>query len=190
MPLALWDWAACHAARDSTNALRCRVLRIEALCQLGRARDAYNLTASLMRGERLPSSHSSSDVWFQDESAVPLAPPKPLPEFCEAALPGDAVNKDALAVLTNGGIHAAIEAFYGPWVCTQIALARANVLLLMGGVPYLWAGPMPSPGHNMHGDETQKDATDLPEKVSSPLLLQTRTSSFIANLGIVYYLPP
>lgn len=123
-----------------------------------------------MRGERLPSSHGTSDMWFQDEAGVPLAPPTPLPDFCEAALPGAAANKDALALLTSGGIHAEIEAFYGPWACAQIALARARVLLMLGGVPCLWKGPKPPPVLAMHGDNTMT-STDVPEKVGAPYLL-------------------
>jgi hypothetical protein len=169
VPLALWDWAAFHAARDSTRFLRCRILRIEALCALGRVRDAYNLTASLMYGEHLPCPHSSRTMWFRDESGVPLAPPKPLPEFCEAALPGDAKNKNAIALLTNGGIHPVIEAFYGAWVCAHIALARARILLLLGGVPYLWTGPQPTRVGAVKAEKAQLNTASAPEKVRRSL---------------------
>ena len=156
--------------------MRCRLLRIEALCALGRARDAYTFTASLMRGEQLPQPHCSTAMWFQDEAGVPLPPPKPLPDFCEAALPGDAVNKDAVGLLTNGGMHAEIEAFYGPWACAQIALARARVLLLLGGVPCLWTAPKPSPQLAMHN--SSETAPGLSEKVSDLLLLRNPQHRF------------
>lgn len=167
VPLALWDWVACQVARDCTSVLRCRLLRVEALCSLGRARDAYNITMSLMRGEKLPSSHSSNDMWFQDDSGKPLPTAPPLVEFVESLLPGTAENKHAIANIMNGGIHPVIEEFYGPWVCAHIAMARARLLLLLGGIPCLWTGPIQAPLHKTSNGGQQPQAP--PEKVRLPL---------------------
>jgi hypothetical protein len=135
--LSLFEWAAYHVHRSSHATLKCRFLRVEALCALGRLSEAYAVTFGLMHGSELPDSHISRDLTFAgpDGTIPAVAAVQP---FRSTDHPGSVVNKEAVAALAQGRMRQEIASHYGPWVCAQVMCARARVLIALGCVPFQW----------------------------------------------------
>jgi hypothetical protein len=143
--MALWEWAAYHVARNSAQVVRCRVLRVQALCKLGCLADAVDVVVGLMKGLHIPDALCPRDLPLTKQRARPvLNPSVPV---------GATSNTEAVQFLCKGGVLPKVAAEYGPWACAQIAMARAAVLQGLGCHAYAWKHTHPLQGRFLDDNE-------------------------------------
>ena len=160
--LSMWEWAARHVCRSLQQTVRCRIVRVHALCRLGLLREAAAVTAVLMRGTLLPHPDTSRNAVFPVGSSAAAAGVADSHAMLRATLhPGAAGNRAAINDLMCGGVQPAVAAAYGPWACAQVALARVRVLSALACVPYAWEALDPAAASWQSPDDPP------PEKVVS-----------------------
>ena len=81
----------------------------------------------------------------RDEDGKPLVPPE-IPSLSSSLLPGAAPNQPALIALAEAPLAPALDTLYGSWAVAHLNLARAGLLLRLGGFPHLWKATHPQTG--------------------------------------------
>ncbi len=62
-----------------------------------------------------------------------------IPPFNVTAYPGDPSNTPCVQLISEGPVHTAVEALYGPWTVARLALARAAFLQGLGRMATHWS---------------------------------------------------
>ncbi|KAG2453644.1 hypothetical protein HYH02_001857 [Chlamydomonas schloesseri] len=137
--LALWEHVARYVLRSLHGTVLCRLLRVRALVALGLLAEAVEVAGGLMGAAGLPDPTLDSDYVLKDTSGAVVEPIPVLP-YDNALLPGEPGNKAALTHIADTPLAPAVEKLYGSWLVAHLALARAQILMLAGGVPNQWRG--------------------------------------------------
>lgn len=72
--------------------------------------------------------------------------PPEVPSLSSSLLPGAAPNQPALIALAEAPLAPALDTLYGSWAVAHLNLARAGLLLRLGGFPHLWKATHPQTG--------------------------------------------
>jgi hypothetical protein len=159
--LSLWEHVALHATHNTPSLVLARVKRVKALCQLGLLAEAGIVLRGLLQGSTLPGVllHAPQPILGQD-GLGPLQQQQQsegggkgaagntgVAEAGDAAgaaavlnagrWSGHASNAAALA-MADAVLPACVADVYGPWLCGQVAVARAAWLAAAGSVPNCW----------------------------------------------------
>jgi hypothetical protein len=156
--LALWEHVALHATHNTASVVLARVQRVKALCQLGLLAEAVVVLRGVLQGSSLPGLllQAPQPILGQDGTG-PVQQ-----QHLEAGGKGGSGTADAgdvsgAAAVFNAGkwpahasnaamqayiadmvLPACVAAEYGPWLCGQVAVARAAWLAAVGSVPNCW----------------------------------------------------
>jgi hypothetical protein len=145
--IAIWEWAAQHVTRSSRQVVRCRLMRVRALCALGCLADAHAVTTSLMVGARLPDAHCPRDVPIANSR-------KARPRLKSSQSAGADESADAVQLISKGGMPQEVAELYGAWACAQVVMARAAILQALGRYPYPWKETHPLEGRLLDSKDT------------------------------------
>eukprot|EP00892_Ulva_mutabilis_P009551 jgi/Ulvmu1/6969/UM033_0026.1 len=143
--LSMWEWAARHVSRSQQHTVRCRIVRVHVLCDLGLLREAARVTSALMRGAELPDPDTARDAVFYGGSDAAGAGAEAAELRLRAALhPGAEGNRGVMNYLMCGEVPKVVAAAYGQWASAHVALARVKLLSALACVPYSWDGRDPA----------------------------------------------
>jgi hypothetical protein len=132
---------AFRVSRSIQHTVRCRLLQIRALTQLGFLEGASRQLLSLLSGTGLPDPTTGWELVIRDENGQTLGgtgQPQTTSPLRSDLLPGHPLNQPTISIIAQKPLPQALDVLYGTWAVAHINLARACFLMRLGSVPNLW----------------------------------------------------
>ncbi|CAG9467502.1 unnamed protein product [Pedinophyceae sp. YPF-701] len=139
--LSLLDYVSTRVTANAATAVYARLLRAEALCDLGFLESASRMMLDLMLGRNLPSrTRGGRPLVLKDDDGNPmhLELPEGVSPFQEPKDASDEGNMRLLKYVAEWQPEKALLDVLGPHAMSGLHLVRARFLYAVGMVPNMW----------------------------------------------------
>ncbi|XP_028811328.1 cilia- and flagella-associated protein 54 isoform X2 [Denticeps clupeoides] len=120
--LCLYLYMVDKVCRDTPRTIKCRILKVRSLAELGMFQQAVREMNRLINAEDLPRPYGSN---HNAERTMEIT------EFCDRKKITDSANLQSLEDLVKRKVTSDIRVLYGPKLCLRLLLAQAQLILAL-----------------------------------------------------------